>query len=191
LHSLPFHTPHSVSSILRRKLPWVFLSLSIICFGTAWFFVWQRYFNPHRLDFTHQPAQITSKFTVLPIRLVIADLNIDLPVIPSQIINGAWMTTPAGVSYLTASARPGQPGNSIFYGHNWPVILGNLLQAKVGQDILVYNSDGSQKLFKIQLIKEVKPDDTSILLSTFKPVLTIYTCSGFLDSRRFVVVAGF
>jgi LPXTG-site transpeptidase (sortase) family protein len=111
-------------------------------------------------------------------------------VIPAQIVNGHWQTTPSGVSYLTISARPGQSGNSIFYGHNWPRLLGGLKKIKPGSVIVVYTSaDHFPVVFRVAQVKTVSPNDVSILASTDRPQLTLYTCIGFSDSQRLVVIA--
>jgi LPXTG-site transpeptidase (sortase) family protein len=174
---------------MKRKLPWIFLFLSLVSFIFAGFLIWQRYYNPYRLDFFGAPANSVSKITFLPVRIVIPDLKLDLPVVPTQLIAGHWPTTPEGVSFLTSSAMPGNSGNSIFYGHNWPRLLGNLYQIKTGQVIKVYMSNGSEVDFQVGQINNVAPDDIRIMVGTYFKQLTIYTCTGFADSRRLVVLA--
>ena len=46
-----------------------------------------------------------------------------------------------------------------------------------------------QTVIHIKADKEVKPNAVEILESADDSRLTIYTCSGFLDTARFVVVA--
>jgi LPXTG-site transpeptidase (sortase) family protein len=131
-----------------------------------------------------------SKISFLPTRISIPDLTIDLPVIPARIKDGHWPTTPVGVSYLTTSARPGEPGNSIFYGHNWPRLLGRLKKVQPGQIILLSTSSNSAALkFQVDRVQTVSPSDISVLASTSYPQLTLYTCTGFSDSQRLVVIA--
>lgn len=50
-------------------------------------------------------------------------------------------------------------------------------------------SDGSMKDFKVKYTFEVSPNESSIIENTDFAQLTIYTCSGFLDSKRFDVIA--
>jgi LPXTG-site transpeptidase (sortase) family protein len=190
VHSLSFPSFPSVVQIVRRKLPWVFLSISVISFIIAGYLFWERYFNPFSLDFFGAPkAAVVSKFSFLPVRIVIPDLKIDLPVVSTQLIDGHWPTTPMGVSYLSTSARPGDNGNSIFYGHNWPRILGNLYRIKTGQAITVNMSNGKIVNYIVSQILKVAPDDTGVLVSTYFKQLILYTCTGFADSQRLVVIA--
>jgi sortase (surface protein transpeptidase) len=106
-----------------------------------------------------------------PQYIEIPDLKIKLPIIPSKITGGKWETTSKGVSYLETSPIPGEKGNSILYGHNWEKLLGRLVKIKTGAKIVITYSD------------------SSILNQTEDERMTIYTCTGFLDSMRFIVVA--
>lgn len=123
------------------------------------------------------------------IGIVIDDIDISLPVIPSYKKGNKWDTTPNGVSYLVSSPLPGENGNSIMYGHNWGSILGNLYKTRVGQIINIYYSDGTKTQFEVEAITEVSPDDSSLLTQTEEKILTIYTCSGLFDQKRLVVTA--
>ncbi len=124
-----------------------------------------------------------------PEYIEIPDLKIKLPIIPSKIMNGKWETTSKGVSYLDSSPIPGDTGNSVLYGHNWEKLLGKLIKIKPGARIVITYSDGSAKNFIAEYTGTVKPDQIGILNQTADKRLTIYTCTGFLDSMRFVVVA--
>lgn len=146
--------------------------------------------NPTRLNFKESPTQkpvISGK--ILPSRLVISAVNIDLPVIPSEIKEGEWETTDTGVSYLKSSPLPGDRGNSIMYGHNWESLLGPLLRVKTGDTLSVEYSDGEKKTFVVAGIMTVTPDQTHILNATSDRRITLYTCTGFMDSKRLVIVA--
>ena len=172
-----------------------------ILFGILWclmggYYIWLRY-NPNNLQFknynTLQPQQIkpTSKQKTFsqPTRLVIKDLQINLPLIPAKIENDVWETTDKGASYLVSSPIPGQEGNSIIYGHNWVNLLGNLTRAIPGQVVEITYADGSREHFVIEYTSTVLPTEASILDTSIDKRITLYTCTGFLDSKRFVAVA--
>lgn len=166
----------------------IFLGLFIVLITS--FFIVQRN-NPKRLQFENTPelsGQNENK-GILPERIEIAELGISLPVIPASHDGKNWETTQKGVSFLTSSSLPGESGNSIFYGHNWGSILGNLKQAKPGQKIKVSLTNDKFEIFTIKTIQEVSPKNTSILKQTENPKITIYTCSGLFDQKRFVVTA--
>ena len=176
-----------------RKIFANFIIIAGLCLIiSSIFLVWERY-NPNRLKFSGYNAnavtRIDSSNSSLPMFLIIDDLDIDLPVLPSEINNNRWGTTTKGVSYLKSSVKPGDVGNSIIYGHNWKSLLGNLINAKPGQEIKVVNSNGSTESFKIEYVQTVNPGQVSILDQTTDARLTVYTCTGFLDTKRFVVTA--
>jgi len=150
------------------------------------------HYNPHRLSFKN--AHIEKKKQLAdhlktPKKITIQDINVNLPVIPSTIKDGVWETTDKGVSYLVQSPVPGSIGNSILYGHNWTKLLGGLTRLKPGQTFDIEYSDGSVESFTIQTTAYVLPTDVSVLRDSKSPLVTLYTCAGPLDSKRFVVTA--
>lgn len=176
---------------MRNLLANTLITLGIILVILAGLLFWQRY-NPQRLAFSDVGSEAgisDSKSTNQPVVLMIEDLDIKLPVFPARSQKGNWETTTKGVSYLVTSALPGQVGNSIFYGHNYKNILGNLKNAKPGQIIEVKLANGDWIRYRIEYVQTVAPDQTGILDQTDDTRLTLYTCTGFLDSKRLVVIA--
>jgi LPXTG-site transpeptidase (sortase) family protein len=144
--------------------------------------LWQR--------FTPVSVSVASNLAASdPSVLEIPSLHIKLPIVKATLLENHWQYTSTGVSYLTSTAIPGMPGNSVIYGHNWPNLLGRLSQIKTGAVILIYFQNGSQKKFTVSESSIVPASQTDILNSTADSRLTIFTCAGFLDSKRFVVVA--
>lgn len=146
--------------------------------------------NPDRLVFNEYPTKqpvISGK--ILPLRLTVPTVGIDLPLIPSAIKEGEWETTDKGISYLKSSPLPGDRGNSIMYGHNWNNLLGPLIGVKTGESLIVKYANGEKKTFVIAGIMTVTPDQTHILNETSDHRITLYTCTGFMDSKRLVIVA--
>ena len=125
----------------------------------------------------------------MPKSIEIPSIQLNLPIVPSIINGKSWQTTKAGISYLQSSAVPGQKGNSIMYGHNWTSILGNLTKVKPGQIIIVTMNNRERKTFRVAFTAVVTPDQSYVIDDTKDIRLTLYTCTGFLDSKRFVVVA--
>lgn len=162
----------------------------LICLILSAFFFWERY-NPQRLAFAVNDLRPLSETvnTALPTEIIIKDLSLDLPILPAKLEKGKWEATSKGISWLSSSPIPGTKGNSILYGHNWPNILGNITKLKPGQVIKIKFADGSIKLFVIDSTVSVSPNEVSILAPSKTSQITLYTCSGFLDNKRFVVVA--
>ena len=174
-----------------RVFPRVLVYFGIFCLIFAGFLYWQRT-NPTRLKFDTEKIESslsTSSTNVEPRALIIADLGIESDIYPASIKNAKWEATSKGVSYLSSTPVPGEIGNSVIYGHNWKSILGNLVKARPGQTIKILYSDGSRKEFEIKYTQVVTPDQTQILDQTGDNRITLYTCTGFLDSKRFVVTA--
>ena len=179
---------------MRNFLANFLIFFGIILLIVSSYSLWQRY-NPNRLAFEVADDSISSVSLVMegsePANLLIQDLDINLIVFPALLDKNRWDTTTKGVSYLTSSVRPGNIGNSIFYGHNYKNILGNLQEARPGQIIDIKVKDGSWKKYRIEYIQTVNPDQVGLLKQTEDKRLTLYTCTGFLDSKRLVVTAFF
>ncbi|OGM10041.1 hypothetical protein A2159_00350 [Candidatus Woesebacteria bacterium RBG_13_34_9] len=175
---------------MKNILSHLLIFLGVFSIGFAYSLIWQSV-NPTDSSFNEKSPEVKkiSKALALPKYLLIPDLSINVPIYPSQVKDGIWESTTEGISYLTSSPIPGEWGNSILYGHNWTNILGNLVKAKVGQDIIVMFADGSQKVFEISLVKEVYPYQIEFLKPSEDRRISLYTCSGVMDSKRFVVSA--
>jgi LPXTG-site transpeptidase (sortase) family protein len=170
-----------------------FLTISLISIGIILIAIslsWQ-FYKARTLSFAATSFQETviPVSTAIPHQLTIPDLTISLSISPAEIENEVWEVSETGASYLATSAVPGTPGNIIMYGHNKTNLLGNLKKAKLGQTIYVTATDGSVHNYTIQEIKTVNPDQTEVIQPTNTEVLTLYTCTGFLDSKRLVIKA--
>ncbi len=174
---------------MRRTTAFIFLALGLSCLLITTYLIWQRY-TPTRLSFN---LNVTATGVVnshnQPQELIIPDLNLHLAILPAKINRGKWEATDKGISHLISSPIPGDVGNSILYGHNWPRILGNLPKVRPGQKLFIILSNGEVRAFQIEFTAIVTPDQTHILDQTKDARLTLYTCTGFLDSQRFVVTA--
>lgn len=110
--------------------------------------------------------------------------------VESMALTGAvWGVSPDKATYLIQSARPGEKGNIIVYGHNKRRILGNIRALKGGEKVTLTTSEGQVRVYRVESLQEVKPSEVALLQPTDTEILTIYTCSGPLDSLRFVVRA--
>jgi len=114
---------------------------------------------------------------------------IDSEIKEQSYVDGHWTNSTDKSSYLLQSARPGEAGNIIIYGHNSKEILGNLTALRGKEIVTLTLLNGSTRLYQIKNIVEVDPSQTEYLQSTQEEILTIYTCSGFMDQKRFIVQA--
>jgi len=164
----------------------ILLGILLLLFGA--YLVFERY-NPKRLEFEKIEQSASFASLLYPQKITIPALSIELGVYPAKITNNSWEATTRGVSYLTSSPVPGEFGNSILYGHNFPNLLGKLPKIKPGDEIVVTLDSGKEKTFVVKYTQVVIPSQTDILKSTGDTRITLYTCTGFLDSKRFVAVA--
>ena len=167
---------------MKNILSRFFLILGIFLILYASFLFWKR-INPWRLSFSnYKPVTTQNKTKLIPQRLKIKSLKIDLPIIPQQINKNVWETTENGVSYLKNT-------HYILYGHNWQNLLGNLTKAKPKMNIEIEFNDKSVKKFAVINTLEVSPNQNKIPYDEKNQILIIYTCTGFFDEKRFVVTA--
>lgn len=166
-----------------------FAGFCLLLFGG--YLLWERN-DPGRLSFRLTDAlkhtKTQPKSDKKPLAILIPTAKIRLPIYAMDIHNGQWPDTKNGVSYLSSSPLPGDKGNSILYGHDWDSLLGRLWEVKPGDEITVLFPSGPKK-FTVQFKTTVTPDETHVLSQTADNRITIYTCTGFLDSKRLVVVA--
>ncbi|MBI2621982.1 MAG: sortase [Candidatus Levybacteria bacterium] len=169
-------------------LPKALILLGFLFLFFGFYLVTQRY-SPKTLEFKNLEVKNSIQADVRPVRIAIPSLGIEVPIYPSSINNGKWESTTKGVSYLSSSPVPGETGNSILYGHNFSTLLGSLPKIKPGEKIEITLSSGEKKVFTVRYTSIVDPTQTHILNQTEDSRITIYTCTGFLDSKRFVATA--
>lgn len=169
----------------------ILLSIGVLMLILLSYLIYQRY-NPQNLSFNvsaSEPASSTSSSGIKPVGIQINSINLSLLINPSEIVNNKWTASTNGISYLKTSPVPGSQGNSILYGHNWPNLLGNLKKVKPGDKITIIYEGNSSREFEVEFLAEVSPSETSILENSSDTRITLYTCTGFLDSKRLVAVA--
>ena len=136
---------------------------------------------------THQATESPQEASKKPTKIYIPKLGRVLYVSDGYFDNNRWIVSETGVSFYTDSAIPGH-GNSVLYGHNRKGILGGLWRLNEGDFVYVILKNGHFVKYQISEEKEIKPTQVEILAQTQDSKLTLYTCSGFLDTARFVVI---
>lgn len=170
------------------KLALLFLTLSVFCFVSAGFTFWQ--IATPSVAFDSAPvANSQATGPIVPATIRIPSIELDLPLTLGTVNNDRWPTSPNSLIYVSTSSMPGNTGNAIIYGHNWQSLLGRLDQLEPGHVISLGLSDGKVIKYVVESKQEVTPHESQILDQTADSRLTLYTCSGFLDSKRLVVVA--
>ncbi|SRR5260221_6557807 len=173
-----------------RKL--LFISLLIvgillIVFGEIYLF-WER----RVLSFNTNPyvfAKTVSDTNLMPVKITIPRAKIDIGIEEGKIIDGVWQISNTEATHLNNSANPGESGNIVIYGHDKRAIFGYLLGIKKGDLVNLIIKNGDMHKYEVSDILIVDPSNIGVVLPTKSEVLTIYTCTGFLDSKRLVVKA--
>ncbi len=181
-----------IRNSLKLKLRLVF-SILLIMFGVALV----GYVSFKNFDFSlkkelpavaDQTADTKAQYSKIK-SINIPKIKRDLPVEDGNFTDGRWEVSGEGVSFYTDSSLPEAGGNTVLYGHNKERVLGGLVNIRRGDKIDLTLKNGKVLTYEVFEVKTIKPSDISILNTTSDSRLTIYTCTGFLDSARFVVVA--
>jgi len=135
------------------------------------------------------PTKTVQVKTSAPIRINIHSMNIDLEVSETTITNNSWEISTSGASHLSTSANPGEKGNIVIYAHNTNDRFRNLSEVKIGDKITLYSKENKPYLYSVGKILIVDPSQIDLLMPTKKEILTIYTCTGFADTKRLVLQA--
>lgn len=169
--------------MMRRYFATVTFGLGIFLLLFSGYLVWERLAPP---AVAVGPA---SPLSPLPTVLEIPALALHLPIFPSRPLGNQWETVKDGVSYSLDSPLPGERGNSVMYGHNWPNLLGSLKSVKPGDEIIIHFGSEKSLRYLIHYVTVVAPTQTQLNTSAPDSRLTLYTCTGFLDTQRLVVTA--
>jgi len=173
---------------MKRLISTLFISIGCLSILLGSFFSIQKH-SSSRLAFATAPVGVHETSQSQASRIVIKSVGVSLPVSEALITNNSWEVSTTGVSHLRTSPPPGERGNSVIYGHNWESLLGSLPKVRPGEVITIQYADRKEKRFTVWYTAVVSPSDTAIVFPTKDTRLTIYTCVGFLDSKRFVVIA--
>lgn len=129
---------------------------------------------------TLQESQNTPKVVHIP------EIDAILHINPATVEGNEWDMYDDAVSWLKNSDVPPK-GNVVLYGHNTKELLGNLHKLAIGSEIVV-GTDTEHYTYIVEKTLIVDPEDLEIL-SSAQDRLVIFTCVGFADSKRLVVVA--
>jgi LPXTG-site transpeptidase (sortase) family protein len=124
----------------------------------------------------------------IPVRVVIPNVKIDNVITPSRIINGYWELSENTASYGEGSGTPGQKGNVVVFAHAREGLFYNLKDVKKGNLIYLFTKDKWYK-YSVNKITSVYPNQVETIAPTKNETLTLYTCTGFYDEKRLIIVA--
>ncbi len=123
-----------------------------------------------------------------PERIIIPGQKINLPIVEANVINGYWELSDTSASHGVGSANPGETGNIVIFAHARQGLFLNLKEVTAGDDVVILTKDRWYR-YRVKELKDVYPNQIEVIAPTPDQTLTLYTCSGFLDSTRRIVVA--
>jgi LPXTG-site transpeptidase (sortase) family protein len=155
------------------------------------------------------PTSYNKPITAQPLRLVIPQIGIDanvsrVPLVSNELDGQRYyqwaVPNEYEVGWHETSAPLGQPGNTVLNGHNniYGEVFRNLIDLELGQDVFLYDSDGSHhyRITQREILAE-NDQPLSIRLANarwIKPTaderITIISCWPYAtNSNRLVVIA--
>ncbi len=124
----------------------------------------------------------------IPTRIIIPSVSIDLPITIAPLKNGYWIPSETTASFGEGSSLPTGNSNTVIFAHAREGLFLPLRNVKE-QDTVYVMTANSYVSYTIETITEVKPTDVYTVKPTDDKRLTLFTCSGFLDQKRLLVVA--
>lgn len=125
-----------------------------------------------------------------PVRIVVPDYGIDLPVDEGHYneADGSWTLSEAHAQYAMMTALANNlSGNTLIYGHGTDAVFGKLSSPRpaVGTIAEVYTDNNHVFRYAFTDSRDLTPTDTSVLDETNTPAtLTIQTCTGMFSEWR-------
>ncbi len=168
----------------KQGLALLILGLFLIALFSGW-----RFYTARILSFEGKVPEIAAKEGYRPVSIKIPLVNMSLDVSEGAIVDGVWQISQKGASHLNVSANPGEGGNVVIYGHNKNSLFGSIRWLEKGAEIELADEQGNKYSYIVSETHEVAPDKIDYVLPKNEEVLTLYTCSGFLDSKRYIVIA--
>lgn len=178
-----------VQSLQLKPIHWLtIMNIGIVlCMLSIFFYFYSQTILSFKVSpVVTAPSELRNAY---PTKIGIKSLNLNLAITPAGIKDGIWQTSEKTATYLATSARPAEGGNVVIYGHNKNHLFAPLHSLKIGDVISLTTADGTAYEYKVDEIKTVDPANVEEVMPTQTEILTVYTCTGFFDSKRLVVKA--
>jgi LPXTG-site transpeptidase (sortase) family protein len=124
-------------------------------------------------------------------RLVIPKIGLDTPVKEVTVNLGNWQVADFVAGHHHGTAMPGQPGNMVLAGHRdiRGSIFLRLNELQKGDEFRVITDSASYR-YVVTEVKEVAPNEISVLTPTIDATATLITCTPVgLATRRLILKA--
>ncbi|MEX0649462.1 MAG: sortase [Candidatus Andersenbacteria bacterium] len=178
---------HAPNSWPARTVVWGLLFIAV---GLGGYYLYNTAYNRAIVSFKIEPPPaIHPQDASAPTAIAIPSVGIDLPVEPGVINRGIWSVSEFYANHLKTSAYPGTKGNIIIYGHDKTEIFANLLNIQPGDRLVLTTPGDTTYAYEVEATYTTTPDDPTPVLSTDTETVTVYTCTGLFNEKRFIVRA--
>lgn len=178
----------AISKSVSLIFAYLLIAVSFVAVVYAGWLLWEMY----------RPAQFEELNSVvvqavlvqeqgLPVSVSFPEAGFSVPLQKGEIKDGKWKLSYDAAEFVDVPVASGSA--RIVYGHNYLRILGKLGHVKVGQRVEVGSDTGMVKTYKVTSKEVIEPNDIAKILPSQENELVIYTCTGFLDSKRLVIHA--
>lgn len=123
-----------------------------------------------------------------PQRIIIPTIGLDLAVKEAKVIKGYWEVFPDVAGFGEGSAYPGEIGNQVIFAHARKGLFIDLPKIGKGDKFYIITKTNWYQYSVIEK-KEVSPSQTEVIAPTDDETVTLYTCSGFGDQKRLIIIA--
>lgn len=126
---------------------------------------------------------------LVPDRIVMKTVGIDLPVVSVPFENGTWKVNPGVANFAEGTSFISKnDGNVGIFAHNLENGFANIKNLENGDEITVV-AGGYTASYKVVSGHKTHPSDVQVFFPTKKPTLTLITCEGFISEKRYVIKA--
>jgi LPXTG-site transpeptidase (sortase) family protein len=131
----------------------------------------------------------TEVLQYLPERIVINAVGIDLPVVYQPLVDGTWQVAPKAANFAEGTSYVNEKeGNVGLFGHARSDAFLRIKELTPGDIITIYMKD-HKAAYRVIKTDAVTPDTVNVFYPEKSPVLTLITCEGRFDEKRFMVRA--
>jgi LPXTG-site transpeptidase (sortase) family protein len=184
---------------LQRELLVLLLSfVSLVFFFRAGSLFLQQYFiipgthpllaQAEEIAPSESMSELDADSLLFPRNIEIPERGILAPLVPSIIADGNWEVNTHSASLLVQDGELLAENGFIIYGHNTAAIFSKLQQVKAGDEITLRYTDGRELVYSVVSTVVVSADERNVLEYAQEDTILVYTCVGFLDRERFVVI---
>lgn len=124
-----------------------------------------------------------------PVEIFIPAVHLSQLIHETTIQNNSWQISRFGISHLAVSASPGENGPIILYGHNTKNTFGPIRWLNKGDEIILKTDDAALHAYRIVETVKTDPKELSVFFKREDEALYLFTCDGFADLKRYIVIA--